>query len=67
MIVTGISILVFCVTYCLCVFFLLFSCSEELRKEARQLKRELNAAKKKREDEEKETQRANEAKEGIYY
>ncbi|XP_073440348.1 spliceosome-associated protein CWC27 homolog [Dendrobates tinctorius] len=37
--------------------------SEELRKEARQLKRELNAAKRKREDEAKESEKAKEAKE----
>ncbi|XP_073536343.1 spliceosome-associated protein CWC27 homolog [Phyllobates terribilis] len=37
--------------------------SEELRKEARQLKRELNAAKRKREDEAKESEKEKEAKE----
>ncbi|KAG9488195.1 spliceosome-associated protein CWC27 homolog [Eleutherodactylus coqui] len=37
--------------------------SEELRKEVRQLKRELNAAKRKREDEAKENEKAKEAKE----
>ncbi|XP_077142260.1 spliceosome-associated protein CWC27 homolog [Ranitomeya variabilis] len=37
--------------------------SEELRKEARQLQRELNAAKRKREDEAKESEKAKEAKE----